>query len=105
MAQSSRIVLLLGSGPNLGAHISRKFISAGYQVAAVSRSGKHPEPDTISLTVKANLAEPKNVNRIFEEVRAKLGEPSVVVYNGTDRFLARRMYPRPLCINEDTFFS
>ena len=89
MAQSGRVALILGSGPNVGSHVAQQFASAGYKVAVVSRSGKHPDPDTVDLTVVADLVDPNAVRHAFEEVRAKLGEPSVVNYNGRGIPLSR----------------
>lgn len=82
MAQSDRVALILGSGPNVGSHVAQHFASAGYKVAVVSRSGKHPDPNTVALTIVADLVDPIAVRNAFEEVRAKLGEPSVINYNG-----------------------
>lgn len=82
MAPPSRVALILGSGPNVGSHVARRFAADGYKVAVVSRSGKHPDPSTVALTIVADLVDPTAVRNAFEEVRAKLGEPSVVNYNG-----------------------
>lgn len=82
MAQSGRVALILGSGPNVGSHVAQRFAAAGYKVAVVSRSGKHPDPSTVGLTIVADLVDPTAVQNAFEKVRAKLGEPSVVNYNG-----------------------
>lgn len=62
--------------------MARRFAAAGDKVAVVSRSGKHPDPSTVALTIVADLVDPTAVRNAFEEVRAKLGEPSVVNYNG-----------------------
>lgn len=85
MATTARVVILFGSGPNVGAHVAQKFASAGYKVAIVSRSGKHPKPSTVSLSITADLLDPNTVPEVFEEVRTKLGEPSLVIYNGMSR--------------------
>lgn len=82
MAQSNRVALILGSGPNVGAHVAQRFAADGYKVAVVSRSGKYPDPSAIALTIIADLVDHRAVQSAFEEVRAKLGEPSVVSYNG-----------------------
>ena len=84
MAQSSRVALILGSGPNVGSHVAERFAAAGYKVAVVSRSGKHPDPSTVALSIVADLVDPMAVRKVFAEVRAQLGEPSVVNYNGKD---------------------
>lgn len=94
MAQSDRVALILGSGPNVGSHVAQHFASAGYKVAVVSRSGKHPDPNLVDLTIVADLVDPTAVRNAFEEARAKLGEPSVVNYNGKGVPLSRWPFPR-----------
>ena len=89
MAPSGRVALILGSGPNVGSHVAQGFASAGYKVAVVSRSGKHPDPNTVALNIVADLVDPTAVRNAFEDVRAKLGEPSVVNYNSKGVPLSR----------------
>jgi hypothetical protein len=36
----------------------------------------------VDLTIKADLEDPSVVKAIFDKVKAKLGVPNVVVYNG-----------------------
>jgi len=82
MAASSRVVFVLGAGPNIGTRVAERFTSAGYKVAVASRSGKSVPSSTAALSIAADLTDPEKVNSTFEEVRKTLGEPSVVVYNG-----------------------
>jgi len=79
---ASRVAIVLGAGPNIGTKVAERFTSAAYKVAVVSRSGKSVPPSTAALSIAADLTDPDKVHSIFEEVRKKLGEPSVVVYNG-----------------------
>jgi NAD(P)-dependent dehydrogenase (short-subunit alcohol dehydrogenase family) len=81
MAQSP-VVVVLGAGPNVGTKVAQKFTSEGYKVAVVSRSGKEVPSSTAALSISADLTNPESIHDIFEQVRSKLGEPSVVVYNG-----------------------
>ncbi len=82
MAVSSRVVAILGAGPNVGNKVAERFTAAGYKVAVLSRSGKSIPTTIAALSLSADFKNPKIVHGIFEEVRKKLGEPSVVVYNG-----------------------
>jgi NAD(P)-dependent dehydrogenase (short-subunit alcohol dehydrogenase family) len=82
MAASLRVAIVLGAGPNVGTKVAERFTSAGYKVAVVSRSGKSVPSSTAALSIAADLAAPEKVHSTFKEVREKLGEPSVVVYNG-----------------------
>jgi NAD(P)-dependent dehydrogenase (short-subunit alcohol dehydrogenase family) len=83
MASVARTLLILGAGSNIGAKVAQKFTSTGYRVAIVSRTGAAVPPSTAALSIVADLADPSSIHSVFEEVRTKLGEPSVVVYNGT----------------------
>ena len=87
MAVSSRVLMVLGAGPNVGTKVAERFTSAGYKVAVVSRSGKSVPPSIAALSVAADLTDPLGVRSTFEQVREKLGEPSVVVYNGNSLLL------------------
>lgn len=98
MAKSGRVALILGSGPNVGSHVAQHFASAGYKVAVVSRSGKHPDPSTVDLTITADLVDPSAVQNAFEEVRTKLGEPSLVNYNGKAVPLSPWPFPRSILL-------
>ena len=82
MASFSRVATIFGAGANVGAKVAQQFTSNGYKVAAVSRSGKGLDASSAALSITANLTDPKAIHGVFEEVRSKLGEPSVVVYNG-----------------------
>ena len=95
MTSVARILLILGAGPNVGAKVAQKFTSTGYRVAIASRTGAEVPPSTAALSIAADLADPPSIHSVFEEVRAKLGEPSVVVYNGVFFSLETLMLPNP----------
>ncbi|KAF2204125.1 NAD(P)-binding protein [Delitschia confertaspora ATCC 74209] len=80
MSQSSPIFLLLGFGDNVGQQTAARFHSGGYRVAVVSRSVE-AQNFPAYLTIKADLSFLGSVASVFSEVREKLGEPSVVLYN------------------------
>lgn len=82
MASSSRVAIVFGVGANVGAKVAQRFTTDGYKVATVSRSGKGIDASSVALSINADLTDPKVVHGVFEEVRSKLGEPIVVVYNG-----------------------
>lgn len=82
MASTSRVAIVFGVGPNIGAKVAQQFTTDGYKVAAVSRSGKGLDAGSVALSITADLTDPKTVHAVFEEVRSELGEPIVVVYNG-----------------------
>jgi NAD(P)-dependent dehydrogenase (short-subunit alcohol dehydrogenase family) len=78
MAQN--IILVLGAGPNVGLHVAKYFGEKGFKTAAVSTEEVR---NTVDLTIKADLEDPSVVKAIFDEVKATLGVPNVIIYNGT----------------------
>ncbi|KAF4341223.1 short-chain dehydrogenase reductase like yusS [Fusarium beomiforme] len=83
MAAKSPIVLILGSGPNIGQSVARKFASEGYKVAIASRSQKETESTDKQLNIKTDLTKPLQVADAFSKVKKTFGIPSVVVYNAS----------------------
>jgi NAD(P)-dependent dehydrogenase (short-subunit alcohol dehydrogenase family) len=82
MASKSPVILILGSGPNVGHHVARAFVAKGYKVALASRSVKEEDSNADQVHISTDLSNPHSVNGIFSKVEASLGLPSVVVYNG-----------------------
>ena len=82
MPSTLPVVLILGSGPNIGHHVARTFAAKGYKVALASRKMKEEESTTEQLNVSSDLSDPGSVGSVFSKVSATLGHPSVVVYNG-----------------------
>lgn len=82
MANTSPVILILGSGPNVGHHVARAFAGKGYKVALASRSLKEEDSNKDRVCISADLSDPQSVKDIFSKVKASLGLPSVVVYNG-----------------------
>ncbi|KAJ0147432.1 Kinetochore protein spc7 [Fusarium oxysporum f. sp. albedinis] len=83
MAAKSPIVLILGSGPNIGQSVARKFASEGFRVAIASRSQKEADSTDKQLNIKTDLTEPLEVADAFSKVKTTFGTPSVVVYNAS----------------------
>lgn len=82
MTSTSPVILILGSGPNIGRHVARAFAAKGYKVALASRSLKEENSNADQVHISADLSDPHSVKGIFSKVEATLGLPSVVVYNG-----------------------
>jgi NAD(P)-dependent dehydrogenase (short-subunit alcohol dehydrogenase family) len=82
MASTSPVILILGSGPNIGHHVARTFLAKGYKVAMASRRVKEDENNADLARISADLQDPHCVKGIFSKVEALFGLPSVVVYNG-----------------------
>jgi NAD(P)-dependent dehydrogenase (short-subunit alcohol dehydrogenase family) len=77
-----KVILVLGSGANIGRHVARAFTAKGYKVALASRSLKDKESEPGQVHFPIDLSDPASVPNLFSEVTEKLGSPSVVVYNG-----------------------
>ncbi len=81
-SMSSPVALIFGAGKNIGAGVAKALTANGYKVAVASRTDKHNLSDDQYFHTSCDLADPSSVEQTFEAVRAKLGHPSVVVYNG-----------------------
>ena len=77
-----KVALILGSGPNVGRHVSRAFTAKGYKVALASRSLKKEDNVPGQTHFQVDLSDPSSVPDLFTRVNEKLGFPDVVVYNG-----------------------
>lgn len=76
------VVLILGSGPRVGASVAEKFASNGYKVAVASRSGTGTKTAKGFLSLKADFAKPDSIPALFDAVNTEFHtSPSVVVYN------------------------
>ncbi|RYP73305.1 hypothetical protein DL771_003734 [Monosporascus sp. 5C6A] len=80
------IILILGSGANIGAAVASRFDKLGYQVALVSRQGSDGDAPTRTpegyLKIRADLSDAEAYAGIYSSVREALGGvPSVVLFN------------------------
>ena len=79
---AAQVVLILGAGANVGAKTAEVFAKSGYKVALVTRTITHHKDNTRDLVIQADFAEPLSIKSVFDEVKAKIGTPNVIVYNG-----------------------
>ena len=82
MAAVPKVILILGSGANVGHHVTKAFIAKGYKVALTSRSAKEEGNSSDIINIAADLSDPDSVAQVFSKVKSSFGIPSVVVYNG-----------------------
>jgi NAD(P)-dependent dehydrogenase (short-subunit alcohol dehydrogenase family) len=76
------IVLILGSGPRVGASVAAKFASDGYKVAIASRKGLDSNTPEGYVSLKVDFTKPEDVPALFLAVKDQFGSfPNVVVYN------------------------
>jgi len=80
-----KVCVVVGAGPGNGAAIAARFAAAGYRVALCARD----EQRLAALARKIDGAaaypydarDPAAAPRVFAEIRAGLGRPTVLVYN------------------------
>ena len=81
---SHKVLLLYGSGANVGACILKKFAANGWKTVAVVRTMKDEYKNSADLVVQTDFADASAIQKIYGEVESKLGTPNCIVYNGTD---------------------
>lgn len=87
MSDTSPVILILGSGPNIGQAVARTFASRGYNVALAARSLDEADSTDNQLNITSDFANSDDVVNAFERVKKVFGVPSVVVYNGKPQYL------------------
>ncbi|RZH66491.1 SDR family NAD(P)-dependent oxidoreductase [Natrinema altunense] len=83
----SRVVVVAGVGPGLSASVVREFADHGWSVGLLARTADtidslalEIEDDGIAaLPVQADVTDPGDVTRAFEEIRTELGAVDVLV--------------------------
>ena len=91
-SETSRVAVVVGVGAGLGAALARRF-AEGYAVALVARSGDvtGAVADEIraaggsALVVQSDATIPTQVAAAGERIRAALGPPEVLIFNGGRR--------------------
>ncbi len=89
MSTTSPIILILGAGPRIGTSVAKAFAGKGYKVALASRKASEANNTANAIHIQSDFADPGTIVNAFSQVKASLGIPSVVVYNGVCR------YPEP----------
>ena len=79
------VCVVIGVGPGNGAAIARRFSEVGYRVALLARSIEFTselakELDD-GLAVSCDVTDATSVTEAFRQVRQRLGEVAVLVYN------------------------
>ncbi|DBA95579.1 hypothetical protein WJX82_008709 [Trebouxia sp. C0006] len=89
MAPLSKVAVVIGVGPGIGAASAKKFASKGYAVALLSRSIDKltPVESEISkaggkaLSLPTDVGKPAEVIAAFDKIKEQLGHPEVLIYN------------------------
>jgi 3-oxoacyl-[acyl-carrier protein] reductase len=91
-----KVAIVTGASKGIGAAIARTFAKAGAAVAVNYASNKADAERVVgeivkaggkAIAVQADVAKRADVTRLFEETKAKLGKPNILVNNaGVYRF-------------------
>jgi NAD(P)-dependent dehydrogenase (short-subunit alcohol dehydrogenase family) len=84
MSSPKPLMLLLGSGSNIGQAVARKFEAGGYNVAIAARSLPDRKVSDKRWSYTIDLSNPNAVAETFAKVTNDIGIPNVVVYNGKE---------------------
>jgi short-subunit dehydrogenase len=85
-------LVVVAAGPRLGRSVALRFAAEGYDVALVGRSTEALAPlaeEVASAGVRvqavaADVADESSLRAAMAEVRSALGDPEVLVYNGSE---------------------
>ncbi len=83
---AGRHALVTGGGRGIGAAIAKSLAAAGARMTLLGRTASHLDETAIGLpgstvTVTADVTDPKQVGRAFAEAREAAGEISILVNN------------------------
>ena len=82
------VALIVGAGPGISAAFGEALVADGYRVALAARHRDRLEPLAAAIgatAFEADAASPASVERLFDDVEARLGAPEVVLYNPSAR--------------------
>lgn len=79
---TNKVLLLYGSGPNVGAGILKKFAVIGWKTAAVVRTLRDEYKNSGDVVLQADFADTQAIQKVYSQVESKLGTPNCIVYNG-----------------------
>ena len=82
----SKIAIVIGAGPGLGAAVARRFAREGFKVGIVARKRETVEPIAQAVGGRAYAADATDaaqVAKLFAQIRDELGAPDVLIYNAS----------------------
>ncbi len=81
---NTEVALIVGAGKGLSASLAKRFAREGMRVALAARNEEKIKPlaaEINATTFTCDAGEPDQVARLFEDVSAKFGAPTLVVFN------------------------
>lgn len=83
----SKVAIVIGAGPGLGAAVARRFAREGFTVGVVARKRETVDPIAQGIrgarAFAADTTDAAAVAKLFADVRDGLGAPDVLVYNAS----------------------
>jgi NAD(P)-dependent dehydrogenase (short-subunit alcohol dehydrogenase family) len=87
--KESKVAVVLGVGPGLGAAVAHRFAREGFAVALMARSEEKltaiqteiEKGGGTALSISADATDPASMTSAFNQVQQQLGTPEVFVYN------------------------
>jgi NAD(P)-dependent dehydrogenase (short-subunit alcohol dehydrogenase family) len=85
----SKVAVVVGVGPGLGAAAAQRFAKGGYHVALLARNLDKLQPIEQQIksdggqatSLACDTGKPAEVASVFGEIKQKLGAPEVLIYN------------------------
>ena len=99
------VAIVSGVGPGTGAAITRRFTRGGYRVAMLARSRERLESLERAipgaLAVPCDVADEAQVEAAVATVRARLGDPRVLVHNAVGGWFGSFLDVDPKVLNQN----
>ena len=96
------VIFIIGGGPRIGYAVANAFYKKGYKVAIASRNPNSAEIEKKGwFPIAMDLMSLDAIRNGFKQVRERIGEPNVVVYNAAALTLAPQ--DDPFSISSEQF--
>jgi short-subunit dehydrogenase len=80
-----KVCVITGVGPGTGSALARRFAKGGYRVALIARSEDRLRDLEAELQgskgYRCDVADPKQVAGVLDEIERDLGQPSILIHN------------------------
>jgi short-subunit dehydrogenase len=79
------VCVITGVGPGTGSALARRFAKGGYRVALIARNEDRLRDLEAELQgskgYRCDVADPKQVEGVLDEIERDLGQPSILIHN------------------------
>ena len=109
----AKLCVVAGVGPGMGLAIGRRFAAEGYDIAMIARGAEALEHYARELrnersnvqSFPADLGDIMEMTSAFAEIRRRMGDPEVLVYNGAGWHQVSAMAMDPVVFTQDVALS